>query len=83
MSLFKEKPEAFQVVNIIPGGPAEAAGLKKGDTVTAIDTVPAKQMSGRDAFRRFTQAEGTKVAVGYVRDGKVAQTEVTLRTLLP
>jgi predicted aspartyl protease len=83
MSLFKEKPEAFRVVNIIPGGPAEQAGLKKGDTVTAIDGTPVRQMSGRDALRKATQPEGTKVSVAYMRDGKAAETELTLRTLLP
>ncbi len=83
MSLYKLTPDAFTIVTTIPGGPAEAAGLKKGDTVTAIDGVPAKQLGGRDAMRTMTQDEGTKVTVAYTRDGKSAEATLTLKTLLP
>jgi predicted aspartyl protease len=83
MSLSKQTPEAFTVVNTVAGGPAEGAGLKKGDVITAIDEVPANQLSSRDVLRRMTQPEGTKVALNYTRDGHPAQTELTLRVLLP
>ncbi|HEX4505368.1 MAG TPA: aspartyl protease family protein [Alphaproteobacteria bacterium] len=83
MSLSKAKPEVFTVVNTIAGGPAEGAGLKKGDVVTAIDGQPAKTLSGRDVLRLMTRAEGTKVAVDYTRDGKPAKAELVLKVLLP
>ncbi len=83
MGLMKATPEAFTVVNIVAGSPAEKAGLKKGDTVTALDGTPAKVISPHDAVMKSVQPEGTKITMSYVRDGKPAQAEVTLRTLLP
>jgi len=83
MSLFKATPDAFTVVNMVPGGPAESAGLKKGDVITAIDGKPAKELSGRDVLRLMTRAEGTKVALEYTRDGKPAKVELVLKVLLP
>ena len=83
MSLSKATPDVFTVVNTVAGGPAESAGLKKGDVVTAIDGKPAKELSSRDVLRLMTRAEGTKVPVDYMRDGKPAQTKLTLKVLLP
>ena len=83
MSLSKATPDAFTVVSTVAGGPAESAGLKKGDVVTAIDGKPAKALSGRDVLRLMTRAEGTKVVLDYTRDGKPAQAELTLKILLP
>ena len=83
MSLSKATPDAFTIVNTVAGGPAESAGLKKGDVITTIDGKPAKALSGRDVLRLMTRAEGTKVAVDYTRDGKSAKTELTLKILLP
>jgi hypothetical protein len=51
--------------------------------MTAIDGVAAGQMSGRDLMCRTSQPEGTKVKLDHTRDGKRAQAELTLRTLLP
>src|SRR6185312_11658722 len=84
MSLSKAAtPDAFTIVNIVAGGPAESAGLKKGDVVTAIDGKAAKDLSSRDVLRMMTRAEGTKVAVDYTRDGKPAKAELVLKVLLP
>jgi hypothetical protein len=83
MSLSKATPDAFTVVNMVVGGPAESAGLKKGDVITAIGGTPARQLSGRDMLRLMTRAEGTKVALDYTRGGEPAKAELTLRVLLP
>ncbi|MEI9988858.1 MAG: aspartyl protease family protein [Rhizomicrobium sp.] len=34
-------PAGFEIYAVTPGGPAEAAGIKKGDIVTAVDGAPA------------------------------------------
>jgi predicted aspartyl protease len=82
MSLSKTSG-VFTIVNTVAGGPAESAGLKKGDIVTAIDRKPAREISDRDVLRLMTRAEGTKVALDYTRDGKLATAELVLQTLLP
>jgi hypothetical protein len=83
MSLSKQTPDAFTVVNTVANGPAENAGMKKGDVITAIDGTPARQLNGRDVLRLMTRAEGTKVTLDYTRDGKPAKAELALRILLP
>ena len=83
MSLSKQTADAFTLVNMVAGGPAESAGMKKGDIITAIDGTPARQLSGRDVLRLMTRAEGTKVVLDYTRDGKPAKAELALRILLP
>lgn len=57
--------------------PAAKAGLKSGDTVSAINGEPIDTV---DEFITLTKQEkGKTVAVSYVRDGKEATTQVTLR----
>jgi putative serine protease PepD len=59
------------------GGPAAAAGLRKGDVVTNIDgkrVVTADQLL--DAAR--LHHVGDRLAVSYVRAGHPATTQVTL-----
>jgi len=65
------------VSSVVPGGPAEAAGLKTGDAITAVDGKPVKsgdQLAGEIANRK----PGTKVRITYTRDGKPEQATVTL-----
>jgi putative serine protease PepD len=62
---------------VAPGGPAEAAGLKVGDVITAIDGQPTV---GPDSIFLITVGKkaGDQVSVDYVRDGNKSQTNVTL-----
>lgn len=83
LSLSKKTPDAFTVVNTVAGRPAGSVGLKKGDVITAIDGIPASQLSARDVLRRMTQPAGTRVALNYTRDGRPAQANLTLKVLLP
>jgi len=83
MSLYKDTPDAFTIVNILDLGPAALAGLERGDRITAIDGTPADRMSRHDTLLIFTRPEGTKVTVDYVRDGERRRTALELTTLLP
>jgi putative serine protease PepD len=62
---------------ITPGGPAESAGLKPGDTVTAID---GKTVSSTDGFIAMidTYSPGSKVTLTVKRDGQTKQIPLTL-----
>jgi len=65
------------VQEVQPGGPAEKAGLKSGDVVTAIDGRSIKdgdELVSEIASRR----PGSTVRLGYLRDGKAADTTVTI-----
>lgn len=53
--------EYLTVISPIEGGPAEAAGVKPGDEITAIDGVDAKGLSLEKSVRLMRGDPGTKV----------------------
>ena len=65
------------VQEIQPGGPAEKAGLKAGDIITSIDGHAVKD--GDDLVNEIaSRRPGSTIRLGYVRDGKQADTTVTI-----
>jgi putative serine protease PepD len=68
------------VKEIVPGGAAEAAGLKVGDVITGIDGLPITGKTDLTAQVR-SHAGGSEATVTYVRNGKTSTADVTLGTL--
>ncbi len=65
------------VQQVQPGGPAEKAGIKAGDIVIAIDGRTIKD--GDDLVNEIaSRRPGSTIRLGYVRDGKQADTIVTI-----
>ncbi|MGA3263918.1 MAG: trypsin-like peptidase domain-containing protein [Terracidiphilus sp.] len=65
------------VNKVKPGGPAEIAGLKPGDVITNIDGRNIKD--GDDLVNEIANRRpGSTVRLGYTRDGKQADTTVTI-----
>jgi serine protease Do len=57
------------VSGVLPGGPAEKAGVKAGDVIVALDGRPIKEH--RDLMRVLMEKPvGAKLAMGLVRDRK-------------
>ncbi len=73
----------FQVENIASGGPAEQAGLLKGDIITAINGKPARpaELSDARTLLRSLPA-GTVVDLSILRSGKPQAVRVQLRDLI-
>jgi serine protease Do len=65
------------VSKVEAGGPAEKAGLNSGDIITLIDGRPIKD--GDDLVNEIaSRRPGSTIRLGYMRDGKQADTTVTI-----
>ena len=65
------------IANVIAGTPAEAAGLKVGDTITSVDGKPVKD--GDELVADIASRKpGSKVTLGFVRNGKKQEATVTV-----
>jgi serine protease Do len=65
------------ISSVTPGGPAEKAGLKEHDIIVSIDGRNIKD--GDDLVNEIaSRRPGSTVRLGYVREGKPADTTVTI-----
>jgi len=72
------KGDAFEVFDVIPGGPADQAGLKVGDQVLAVEGKDTSQMVLTDLREHWKTADpGTAVKL-QVQDAAGAKREVKL-----
>jgi serine protease Do len=65
------------ISNVVSGGPADQAGLKLGDTIVSVDGKPVKNGDALVADIA-SRKPGSKVAVGYIRDGKQDNATITI-----
>lgn len=72
---------SWEVCDVISGSPGDEAGIKKGDTIHALDGHPASAIPFADMERLFTR-EGRSVTVTVHRDGKKIDIPVVLRRIL-
>jgi carboxyl-terminal processing protease len=55
----------------VPEGPAERAGLREGDRITAIDGDPVRSMALEEVVERLRGEVGSEVEIEVVRDGEL------------
>ncbi|MDN4598227.1 S1C family serine protease [Leifsonia virtsii] len=72
-----EGEPGLYVQAVVPGGPAEQAGLQAGDIITKVDGRPVASVDDLTA-KQLTSKPGDTVRITYVRDGKTDRTTVTL-----
>ena len=66
-----------QVAAVLPGGPADRAGLRAGDVVERVDAQPTRTVRG--LLNRITdEAPGTQVVLDGERDGESRRWEVRI-----
>lgn len=66
------------VVASILGSPAEAAGLRSGDVILAVDGATTRNQSLWEIESRISGPEGTSVKVKILRGGEEHESEVTV-----
>ena len=70
-------PQGLFVQAVTPGGPAEAAGIRRGDVITTLNGTPATSVDVLTAIQ-VKSKPGDTVDVTYVRSGQQHSTKVTL-----
>ena len=72
-----EMKAAARVIEVVPGSPAESAGLRVGDTIVAVD---GKALSPGQSLAQAVAAHkpGEKVELTVAREGKQEQVTATL-----
>jgi S1-C subfamily serine protease len=70
-----DRAEGVEIMGVSPSGPAERAGLRKGDVLIAVDGKPLRRSGDRSASRQLVEQmrgmpPGQKIKVDYLRDGK-------------
>lgn len=73
--------ESRRVDAVLEGSPAEAAGVRAGDVLTAIDGRPIATL-GPDGIRDALLRDGAEVRVTLQRDGATIEKTFRLRRLL-
>ena len=72
-----EATTGVAISGVVPGGPAELAGLKTGDIIIAFNTKPMKSLGDLSESLDAAHA-GDKVVVRVLRDGKQVELQATL-----
>lgn len=81
-------PRGLEVENVLPGSPAQKAGLKKGDVIVAADAKMLKGLPFHQAIALLRGKPGAKVTIAVERKGAskpiiVTLTRVPFRPLPP
>jgi carboxyl-terminal processing protease len=75
------KNNALTVIAPLKGTPGEAAGVKAGDTIAAIDGKPTDGMSIDEAVADIRGPVGTTVDLTIVRNGQTIDTKIVRETI--
>jgi S1-C subfamily serine protease len=79
----QKRAEGVELLDVTPGGPADAAGLRKGDVIVSVDGKPVRREGDAAAGRALVAhlralQPGSPVAIDYLRDGQ--RHSVTVQT---
>lgn len=72
----------YIVNSVIPGGPAEEAGIKKGDIIKRIGFLSTNVLSLEQIIHTMSRKPGRKVRIQYFRNATEYKTTVTLRSMI-
>lgn len=73
----QQKTDQIVIVNVIPGTPAERAGVRAGDVITGVDGQSTKGWTADDAVNRIRGKAGTAVKLQVSRNGQTLTFDIT------
>jgi predicted aspartyl protease len=80
---FNQSADGYTIVDVTKDAPSDAAGLKVGDTIVAVDGKPATDIPVYEMRRRLRdEAPGTVVTFTVKSGGTTRDLRVTLRDLI-
>jgi len=77
---FRQMNDTVNVMNIMPGGPAEKVGLMVGDQLLFVNdsvSIAGKRLDGNAIRRLFRGPADSKVKVKFLRAGKLKEVTIT------
>lgn len=75
---FTYNEKGVRLGGVVPGGPAEAAGMRDGDVIVKIDASEVAVLSDLSDVLK-TRSPGNRVVVLFLRQGKEMKVEVVLK----
>ena len=81
----RDAPDSFIVASIVPGSPADTAGLKPGDRIFAVNSQPASKLAASDVYITCAGPIGTDVelVVASKEGGQSRRRSLRLVEVLP
>lgn len=67
---YDQKEKRTVIAGLVPGGPADRAGMKQEDRIEQVDGVDTKDMMLREVVERLRGADGTDVSVTVRQPGE-------------
>jgi hypothetical protein len=74
------RSEGLEILEVFAGTSAEAAGLRTGDLIVAIDGTPVHERGCSDPLG---DPAGRRMVLSYLRDGMQAEAEIETEALIP
>lgn len=84
----QKRDDGVEVMGVSPSGPAQAAGLKTGDVIVAVDGKSLKRTADSSPGRQLVEymrgvQPGKAVKVDYLRDGKRLTASIAATQAMP
>jgi len=80
VGIFLSKKMGFAtVVSVLPGSPAEKAGIKAGDLIDRVESSSARELSVVQIERMLAGPEGTSVTLAVVKEAQGEPQKMTLQ----
>ena len=71
------KDNIVKIISVLEGTPGDAAGLRAGDEIIAVDGVPTSELRSEEVALRIRGEAGTQVVLRILRDGREEEYTIT------